>query len=80
MRNNDLCKAFVKGATEGKGSNMEIVGREIFSYATVIGRFEANGVLSLNPRKYSVITSKHQTYLRRAAEQAGIKYEYNNNF
>ena len=80
MSNNDLCKAFVKGATEGKGSNMEIVGHEIFSYATVIGRFKANGVLSLNPRKYSRTTSKHQNCLRRAAEQAGVKYEYNNNF
>ena len=80
MSNENLCKAFIEGATEGKGSNMKIVGREIFSYAAVVGRFEANGVLSLNPRKYSPTTSKHQTYLRRAAEQAGIKYEYNNNF
>ena len=80
MSNKDLCKAFIEGATKGKSNRMEIVGREIFSYAAVIGRFEANGVLSLNPRKYSPTTSKHQAYLRRAAEQAGIKYEYNNNF
>lgn len=80
MSNKDLCKAFIEGATEGKGSNMEIVGREIFSYAAVIGRFEASGVLSLNPRKYSRTTSKHQGYLRRAAEQASVKYEYSDNF
>lgn len=80
MSNKDLCKAFIEGATKGKSNSMEIVGREIFSYAAVIGRFEASGVLSLNPRKYSITTSRRQTYLRRAAEQAGVKYEYSNNF
>ena len=80
MSNNDLCKAFIEGDTKGKSNRMEIVERKIYSYAAVIGRFEANGVLSLNPRRYSRTTSKHQTCLRRAAEQAGVKYEYNNNF
>ena len=80
MSNNDLCKAFIEGATKGKSNRMEIVGRKIFSYAAVIGRFEANGVLSLNPRKYSQTTSRRQNCLRRAAEQAGIKYEYSDNF
>lgn len=80
MSNNDLCKAFIEGATKGKSNRMEIVGREIFSYAAVIGRFEANGVLSLNPRKYSQTTSRHQNCLRHAAERAGIKYDYSDNF
>lgn len=68
MRNKDLCKAFVEGAIEGKGSNMRIRGNEIFSYAEVIGRREIDGTFSLSPIKYSLTTSKHQYYLRSAVE------------
>lgn len=80
MSNKDLCKAFVEGAIKGKGNNMRIRDNEIFSYAEAIGRREIDGTFSLNPIKYSQMTSTHQGYLRRALEYANIKYTYKNNF
>lgn len=67
MNNKDLCKEFVKGAKDGKGSNMRIHDNKLYSYSTCICERIVNerGYYSFihNKTKYSSSTSRQQHYL-----------------
>lgn len=68
MTNRELCKRFVAGAEEGKGSNMIIRDNRLYSYYTCICERvkDESGKVSFiyNATKYSSTTSKQQSYLR----------------
>ena len=67
MTNYDVCIAFVNGSNNGAHSlNMRVShdGSKLFSYGTVIAQKLPNGAILLNSTKYSVSTSKHQSYAR----------------
>ena len=71
MRNSDLCVEFVNNVANingKKGNNISISwdGTRLYSYGTCIGERLSDGSFILNVTKYSVTTSKHQSYLRRA--------------
>lgn len=71
MKNKDLIYNFIIGYSEGKGSNLYIDDDCLINYSTVIAKRSSEGLL-LNTRKYSVTTSKNQTYIRQIAEELGI--------
>lgn len=72
MRNNELVKAFLNGATEGKGSNLRIEGRKLINYSTVIAyKIKTKGIL-LNGQNYSPTTSRHQNQIRREFDKYGV--------
>lgn len=70
MNNKNVCRMFVKGANEGKGSNLTIIDNKLYSYSTCICERVVNkrGYYNFiyNETKYSVSTSRHQYYLRDA--------------
>lgn len=71
MKNSDLCVEFVNNVANinGKrGNNMSISwdGTRLYSYGTCIGERLSDGSFILNVTDYSVTTSKHRYYLRRA--------------
>lgn len=69
MKNLDVCKVFVNGSKNGAHSlNMSIShdGSTLYSYNTAIAQKLPNGSIIVNETKYSVSTSKHQSFLRRA--------------
>lgn len=72
MKNKDLIYNFIIGYSEGKGSNLYIEGDCLVNYSTVIAKRSPEGLL-LNARKYSVTTSKNQTYIRQIAKELGIE-------
>lgn len=66
MKNIDLIKAFQDGATTGKShtDNLYIKGDNLINYSTVLAT-RVNGGIVMNTHKYSVTTSKIQTYIKR---------------
>ncbi len=74
MNNRELCAAFARGATSGKGSNLYIRGNVLFSYSAhwplVIRREGGNALL--NSGRYSVTTSKHRSFAVSALHRAGF--------
>lgn len=60
MRNNDLIREFINGATTGKGSNLEIKGQELVNYTTTIAFRTHKGDILLNRHDYSRTTKVHQ--------------------
>lgn len=88
MKNRDLITLFLAGTEEGKGSNLEIQGRHLVNYDTVIaswnGRIDIENIglldhmeLEINCRKYSKTTSKIQHELARQVnklKKANEKY------
>lgn len=81
MTNEELCRRFVNGANKGKGSNMYIRGNKLYSYYTCICERTVNerGYYNFvyNATKYSVSTSRQQTYLRSALRGENV-IEVNN--
>lgn len=68
MSNTQIAKAFAKGATKGKGSNLFIDGDTVYSYGyhfKVAVRNE-DGSFWFNPEKYSQSTTRHQSLVRQA--------------
>lgn len=63
MRNYDLIKSFVGGATSGKGSNLKIEGNDLINYWTVIAT-RRGGIVVLNNHGFSPTTAKNQSYVR----------------
>lgn len=63
MTNREVCKRFVSGSECANGSNLYVSGDRLFSYGTCIAERLKDGFI-VNATKYSVTTSKHQTYLR----------------
>lgn len=71
MKNSDLCVKFVNNVANianKKGNSMSVSydGNRLFSYGTCIGERTTDGRFIINVTKYSVTTSKHQSYLRYA--------------
>ena len=66
MSNKDLIKAFINGQTAQNGS-MRTDGTKLFSYFTCIAQKTSKGIL-FNVCKYSITTSRQQTYTRQALE------------
>lgn len=71
MNNRQVSKAFADGKTEGKGSNLFIDGRAIYSYGhhypiACHTNAERNGrnIVLFNSDGYSHTTAKHKSYVR----------------
>lgn len=68
MRNQDVCVEFVNG-NRAEGSNMHTISNnKLYSYQTCIcerAKDEKGGIFYyLNTTRYSITTSKHQSYIR----------------
>lgn len=83
MKNIDVINAFLNNDDETaymSTAHVSFRGNRLWSYNTVIAEKQksASGdwdILLLNKTKYSVTTSKHQTYLRRELEFYTSKYQ-----
>jgi hypothetical protein len=80
MKNSELAKDFAFGSTEGKGSNMFIDGRAIYSYGYhfPIAFRLFDGVAIFNQSGYSNSTSRHKGYVARALQSARYRLEFVN--
>ena len=73
LNKDDLIKGFCNGLEKGKGSNLAIVKNEytgktlLFNYETIIAVRDTNSTIFLNTIKYSRITLRNQTLIRRYA-------------
>ena len=63
MKNIDVIKLFVSGATKGKTKNLYIDGDRLINYSTVIAK-RVGGVFYVNGTKYSHSTSTIQGALK----------------
>ena len=76
MKNSVLCERFVNGANEGNGSNMRINNNRLYSYNTCICERFVNerGYYNfiMNETKYSISTSRHQSYVRYALRNENV--------
>lgn len=70
MKNKEVCKEFIRRRV-ASGSNLVSTGDKLFSYNTCIAQFNGHALI-LNETKYSVTTSKHQSYLRKTVTDSGI--------
>lgn len=70
--NSELAEKFAKGATHGKANNTFIDGDTIYSYGYhfPMATRTKDGFL-VNSSRYSVSTSKHQSYVRSALSGTG---------
>lgn len=64
MRNEEVVRNFVAGASGGQGSNLYIAGNKLVNYRTVIAKRQGSKVL-INKKHYSKTTSTHQNRLKR---------------
>ena len=64
MKNIDVIKLFVNGATKGKTKNLFIDGDNLINYSTIIAK-RTNSGFEVNSTKYSVSTSTIQNALKR---------------
>lgn len=72
MRNDQVIKEFVDGCEKSLHTEtVSIDGDRLFSYATCIAQRVKDGIV-VNGTKYSVTTSKHQSYLRNAISRSGV--------
>lgn len=63
LANQDVINAFANGKI-AKNRNMHSTGNKLFSYTTCIAQRFEDGTIVVNSTKYSVSTSKVQTYTR----------------
>lgn len=72
MNNQQIAEAFARGATTGKGSNLFIDGKTIYSYGRhfPVATRTARGML-FTSRGYSRTTAKHKGMVWRAILNAG---------
>lgn len=78
MTNQQIINKFANGATSGNNSNRSlfIEGDTIYSYGYhfPLARRNADGTFWVNPDKYSVTTSKHQSMVRGAIARSNGKF------
>lgn len=84
MSNEKVIKAFINKQTSktpnrpfmwgGYGCTLQSDGCNLINYSTVIARW-VNGMVELNEGHYSQTTSKIQSQLKRALDEAGIKHK-----
>lgn len=65
MKNTDVIKAFLEKKA-AIGSNLYSNGNKLINYNTTLAQWHDNYHLIVNHTKYSVTTSKNQSYLRSA--------------
>ena len=63
-------EAFVEGRHPCRAASIRSDGTKLWSYFTVIGEWVSDKTIEINCAKYSVTTSKHQSWLRSAAASA----------
>lgn len=63
MKNRDVIAAFIQGRP-AHTANLESVGDRLINYNTVLAQRLPNGEIIVNSTKYSVSTSRIQSYLR----------------
>ncbi len=81
MSNGMLAKAFVNGATKGKGSHMFIEDDTIYSYGRHFPVATRNGdAFLLTDQRYSVSTARHISEVRNAIIRAGGTYVLSDRF
>ena len=67
MNNQSVINAFVCGkSAKSSNGNLKSFGKRLVSYYTTIAQRLDNGTIVLNRTKYSVSTSKLQTWTKRA--------------
>ncbi len=75
MNQRELCHTFVNDGTKyAGGSALTISHDKLMSYVTPIAvrqPCEGRDTFAVNPNRYSVTTSKHQTFLKGALAMAG---------
>lgn len=69
MKTQELIRLYLAGETKGKASNTSIQkgingNTRLFHYNTVLAQFDGGTFIHINTTKYSVSTSKVQTWLR----------------
>ena len=67
MRNEDVIRMFANGCTKAIKANSVSIGTNgntLYSYGTALVNRLPNGKFIVNETKYSVTTSKAQTYVR----------------
>lgn len=71
----DCIEAFVWGRGDRKcrAASISSTGTTLFSYGAVIARWREDGALEMDCTKHSMTTSKHQSWLRAAAESSSAK-------
>ena len=74
MNNKSVISAFVNGqSAKSSNNNLRTDGCKLYNYSTCIAQKSSDGTIVVNSTKYSVSTSKIQTYLRCAVLQSGKK-------
>ena len=76
MKNREVISAFVNGHYvngQVRTTNLRTDGNKLYNYSTCIGQKLSDGTIIVNSTKYSVTTSKIQTYLRYAVSESGKK-------
>ncbi len=73
LKNSDVIKKFLNGATYGKSGNgnLRIEGNKLVNYRTTLAEFTEYGLI-VNNTRYSVTTSKIQGNLRFQVSREGI--------
>jgi hypothetical protein len=62
--NKGVVESFIRGVeSESFTGSLYSTGNRLMSYSTCIAEWTKNGNLRINMTKYSVTTSKHQSYL-----------------
>jgi len=64
MKNWDVIKKFVNGEKEGRTKHLFIEGNVLYSYGHHFPIAIRTNMFIVNMDKYSVTTSRHQSYLR----------------
>ena len=77
MKNKEVIEKFLNRESAG-GSNLYSDGCRLINYATTLAQWHDNYHLIVNNTKYSVSTSKNQTWLRGAiTDSIVVKEVYN---
>jgi hypothetical protein len=76
MNNQSVINAFICGKSASSSNrNLRSYGNKLVSYYTTIAERLADGTIVLNRTKYSVSTSKIQTWLLYSVIESGLQYK-----
>jgi hypothetical protein len=77
MRNIEVVRNFINGATKGKTTNLYIDGDKLINYTTTLLQ-RHNGKFIVNISKYSSSTSRIQSMILKELPEYGVKYKVGN--
>ena len=76
MNNQSVINAFVNGkSAKSSNGNLYSVGDKLFNYYTCIAQRTDSGAVIYNGTKYSVSTSKNQTWTLQTLIIKGVEYK-----